>query len=96
MNIGLIGDEATITGFLLAGAGVIDRSKQTNYFVVKQDTQRADLEHAFNELIQRSDIAVVMVTSTVAEMLRDLIADCDPATKVVMEFPTRESGLFAR
>eukprot|EP00027_Filamoeba_sp_ATCC50430_P014070 CAMPEP_0168575070 /NCGR_PEP_ID=MMETSP0413-20121227/19450_1 /TAXON_ID=136452 /ORGANISM="Filamoeba nolandi, Strain NC-AS-23-1" /LENGTH=57 /DNA_ID=CAMNT_0008608519 /DNA_START=69 /DNA_END=242 /DNA_ORIENTATION=- len=32
--VGLIGDQDTITGFLLAGCGNVDAKRQKNFFVV--------------------------------------------------------------
>ena len=33
-QIAIIGDEDSVTGFLLAGIGSVDRSKKTNFLVV--------------------------------------------------------------
>ena len=33
-NIAIIGDEDTVTGFLLAGVGNIDMQKNQNFFIV--------------------------------------------------------------
>lgn len=35
--LAVIGDEDTITGFLLAGIGFVDKG-QSNFFIVKKDT----------------------------------------------------------
>lgn len=36
--VGIIGDEATVTGFLLTGIGERNRKGEANFFVVSKDT----------------------------------------------------------
>jgi vacuolar-type H+-ATPase subunit F/Vma7 len=38
--IGAIGDEATVTGFLLTGIGERNRKGEANFFVVTKDTSQ--------------------------------------------------------
>ncbi|EFO64924.1 VATPase [Giardia lamblia P15] len=94
-NIGILADEATITGFLLAGAGCISSGNQKNFYVVDQNMSKADVEAAFEELRNNPDISIVMVSNGVMETIKDTIAEYDLQGKVVMPFPTKDSGLFA-
>eukprot|EP00701_Giardia_intestinalis_P001370 XP_001705194.1 VATPase [Giardia lamblia ATCC 50803] len=94
-NIGILADEATITGFLLAGAGCISSGNQKNFHVVDQNVSKADVEAAFEELRNSPDISIIMVSNGVMETIKDTIAEYDLQGKVVMPFPTKDSGLFA-
>lgn len=93
-NIGILADEATITGFLLAGAGCIGSGKHKNFCVVDQSMSKADVEAAFEELRDDPSISIIMVSNGVMETIKDTIAECDLRGKVIMPFPTKDSGLF--
>ena len=93
-NIGILADEATITGFLLAGAGCITSGNQKNFCVVDQSMSKADVEAVFEEMRDNPNISIVMVSNGVMETIKDTIAECDLRGKVIMPFPTKDSGLF--
>ena len=59
--ISVIGDEDTVTGFLLAGVGEVDVRRRTNYLVVRDKTTTKQIEEAFKEMTSREDVAVVVV-----------------------------------
>lgn len=42
--VGIIGDEATVTGFLLAGVGERNRKGEANFLVVEKDTALITIE----------------------------------------------------
>ncbi|KAF0990886.1 hypothetical protein HZS_4296 [Henneguya salminicola] len=72
--IGLIGDEDTCVGFLLAGIGDINKQRQKNFLIVtkgnillvfNKDTIYSEIEDFFNKLITRNDIAIIMITQQV-------------------------------
>ena len=44
--IGVIGDEDTVTGFLLAGVGNVDVRRNTNFLVVDGKTTKKAIEDA--------------------------------------------------
>lgn len=53
--VGVMGDEDTVTGFLLAGVGEKARGKQ-NFCIVDDKTTVPEMEMAFKELTKREDI----------------------------------------
>ena len=59
--IGVIGDEDTVTGFLLAGVGNVDVRRNTNFLVVDGKTTKKAIEDAFKDFTTREDIAVVLI-----------------------------------
>ena len=71
--IGVIGDEDTVTGFLLAGVGNVDVRRNTNFLVVDGKTTKKAIEDAFKDLTTREDIAVVLINQTVADQIRYLV-----------------------
>merc|ERR1712218_126305 len=71
--VAVIGDEDTVTGFLLAGVGSV-KPTQTNFTVVTDDTVVTDLEDAFKEYVyQRPDIAIVLIDKKSANDIRHLL-----------------------
>eukprot|EP00611_Tribonema_gayanum_P023491 TRINITY_DN4955_c0_g2_i1.p2 TRINITY_DN4955_c0_g2~~TRINITY_DN4955_c0_g2_i1.p2 ORF type:complete len:119 (+),score=56.02 TRINITY_DN4955_c0_g2_i1:172-528(+) len=88
--IGMIGDEDTITGFLLAGVG--HRTAQsTNFLVVKPDTDIAKIEEAFRTLTSREDIAIVLINQHVANEIRHVLKDYDKTIPTVLEIPSKDT-----
>eukprot|EP00455_Lapot_gusevi_P024472 TRINITY_DN254_c0_g1_i1.p1 TRINITY_DN254_c0_g1~~TRINITY_DN254_c0_g1_i1.p1 ORF type:complete len:147 (+),score=44.73 TRINITY_DN254_c0_g1_i1:59-442(+) len=88
----VIGDEDTVTGFLLAGIGQRDQKGQTNYLVVKEGvTTCEEVVNAFKEFTERrKDVGIVLVTQFAAEMIRDLIEDYSTPIPTVLEIPSKE------
>ena len=70
--IGVIGDEDTVTGFLLAGVGNVDVRRNT-FLVVDGKTTKKAIEDAFKDFTTREDIAVVLINQTVADQIRYLV-----------------------
>ncbi|VFQ82600.1 unnamed protein product [Cuscuta campestris] len=70
--IAMIADEDTITGFLLAGVGNVDLRRKTNYLIVDSKTTAKQIEDAFKEFTTREDIAIVLISQYVANMIRFL------------------------
>lgn len=50
-NIAVIGDEDTVTGFLLGGIGNIDASKNSNFFIVTNSMSTNPFLHSFSVLV---------------------------------------------
>uniref|UniRef100_A0A6G3MMV3 V-type proton ATPase subunit F (Trinotate prediction) n=1 Tax=Henneguya salminicola TaxID=69463 RepID=A0A6G3MMV3_HENSL len=88
--IGLIGDEDTCVGFLLAGIGDINKQRQKNFLIVTKDTIYSEIEDFFNKLITRNDIAIIMITQQIAERIRHLIAKHDKIIPTIVEIPSKE------
>lgn len=71
--IAVIGDEDTITGFLLAGTGQVDLRKKTNFLLVNDKTPTKDVEDSFKSFTSREDIAIVLINQHCAELIRHLL-----------------------
>ncbi|CAD26177.1 VACUOLAR ATP SYNTHASE SUBUNIT F [Encephalitozoon cuniculi GB-M1] len=70
-RIGIIGDEETLTGFLIAG--VENTHDNPNLIQVASATSEDDLRRAFYSLTSREDLAIVLVCDFAAEKLKDEI-----------------------
>merc|ERR1712203_963727 len=71
MKIGVIGDEDTVTGMVLAGIGHVDGQGKKNFLLVDAKTHRKDMGEKFQELTNRKDISMVFITQSCADMIRD-------------------------
>ena len=83
MKYSLIGDEQTVLGFELVGVA--------GY--VATDARQA--EYAFNELLEDKDIAIVIMTERIADMIRPIVdqylfTDRFP---LIVEIPDRQGTL---
>ena len=88
--IALIADEDTCTGFLLGGTGELNAAKQANFFTVTKDTSTKDIEDKFRSFTTRNDIAILLITQTIAEEIRYLLdshTECIPA---ILEIPSKD------
>eukprot|EP00163_Fabomonas_tropica_P008563 TRINITY_DN1829_c1_g2_i2.p1 TRINITY_DN1829_c1_g2~~TRINITY_DN1829_c1_g2_i2.p1 ORF type:complete len:123 (-),score=25.36 TRINITY_DN1829_c1_g2_i2:175-543(-) len=87
--IGLIGDEDTVTGFLLSGIGHTDQKNKKNFFVVDNKTTTSQIETAFKELTSRKDVALVLINQQVANEIRWLLDEYRKAIPAVLEIPSK-------
>merc|ERR1719473_589883 len=93
MKIGIIGDEDMVTGMVLAGAGHVDGQGRKNFMVVDTKTRRIDIEEKFNELTNRTDICMLLLTQGVAEEIRYAVNAYILSGKVVptiLEVPSKD------
>jgi V-type H+-transporting ATPase subunit F len=60
--VGVIGDEATVTGFLLTGIGERNKKGDANFFIVTKDTTASQIEAVFLKMLQRDDIGIIMIS----------------------------------
>ncbi|KAJ1487530.1 vacuolar H+ ATPase F subunit [Baffinella frigidus] len=88
----VIGDEDTVTGFLLAGVGEVDAKKTSNFLVVNPKTSVQTIEDAFKTFTQRDDVAVVLITQTVAETIRHLLDEYSAMIPTILEIPSKENA----
>mmetsp|Transcript_16532 Transcript_16532/g.24666 ORF Transcript_16532/g.24666 Transcript_16532/m.24666 type:complete len:127 (+) Transcript_16532:60-440(+) len=89
--IATIGDEDTVTGFLLGGTGNVEGAKRiSNFLVVTPKTEKIDIERAFKSFTSREDIAIVMINQHIANMIRDLIDDYEQMLPTIIEIPSKE------
>eukprot|EP00529_Nitzschia_sp_RCC80_P035014 CAMPEP_0113454958 /NCGR_PEP_ID=MMETSP0014_2-20120614/8130_1 /TAXON_ID=2857 /ORGANISM="Nitzschia sp." /LENGTH=115 /DNA_ID=CAMNT_0000346377 /DNA_START=957 /DNA_END=1304 /DNA_ORIENTATION=+ /assembly_acc=CAM_ASM_000159 len=87
--VAVIGDEDTVTGFLLAGVG--HRTAQgSNFLIVKQDTQPATIEETFQTLTQRDDIGIILINQHIANDIRHVLKDYNATIPTVLEIPSKE------
>ncbi|CAH0486978.1 unnamed protein product [Peronospora effusa] len=88
--IGVIGDEDTVTGFILAGIGH-RTAEGTNFLVVKPNTPISVIESSFRSLTNRDDIAILLINQHVAEEIRHLLNTYDKTIPTVLEIPSKDS-----
>ena len=86
--LSIIGDEETVTGFLLAGIG--ERSEQSkNFFVVCASTEKIEIEEIFRSLIARKDIGIILISQHIAEMIRETLDQYEEIIPTVLEIPSK-------
>lgn len=88
--LAVIGDEDTVTGFLLAGVGNVDFRKKSNFLVVNEKTTVKAIEDAFREFTSREDIAILLINQYIANMIRHLLANFTKPMPAVLEIPSKE------
>jgi V-type H+-transporting ATPase subunit F len=89
--VAIIGDEDTVTGFLLAGIGHRDHLNRVNFLVVDPDrTKHDDIVQMFRQLTTRDDISVILITQNVAQDIRYLISAYDKVIPTILEIPSKD------
>lgn len=87
--VGVIGDEATVTGFLLAGVG--ERSKtDANFLIVTKDTSLSQIETTFTKMLNNPEIGIIMISQNIAEAIRNKIAEHEEVLPTIMEIPSKD------
>mmetsp|Transcript_9640 Transcript_9640/g.13262 ORF Transcript_9640/g.13262 Transcript_9640/m.13262 type:complete len:138 (-) Transcript_9640:408-821(-) len=87
--IAVIGDEDTVTGFLLAGIGQRDSRGSSNFLVCDQKTSKAKIVNTFKEFCSRNDISIILVTQDIAVEMRKEIDEHDEVIPTVLEIPSK-------
>ncbi|CAO2826527.1 V-type proton ATPase subunit F [Amaranthus tricolor] len=88
--IAVIADEDTVTGFLLAGVGNVDIRRKTNYLIVDNKTTVKQIEEAFKEFTAREDIAIVLISQYIANMIRFLVDSYNKPIPAILEIPSKD------
>lgn len=88
--IAVIGDEDTVTGFLLTGIGQMEQDGTSNFLVVRPKTPLEDIEKAFNEFSQRDDVAILLINQHIANDIRHLIEKFDRPLPAILEIPSKD------
>ncbi|KAK1430542.1 hypothetical protein QVD17_13356 [Tagetes erecta] len=88
--IAMIADEDTVTGFLLAGVGNVDLRRKTNYLIVDSKTTVKQIEDAFKEFTTRDDVAIVLISQYVANMIRFLVDSYNKPVPAILEIPSKD------
>jgi V-type H+-transporting ATPase subunit F len=86
----MIADEDTVTGFLLAGVGNVDLRRKTNYLIVDSKTTVKAIEDAFKEFTTKDDIAIVLISQYVANMIRFLVDSYNKPVPAILEIPSKD------
>ena len=89
--VGVIGDEATVTGFLLTGIGERNKKGDANFMIVTKETTLSQIEAGFSKMLARDDIGIIMISQTIAEQIRNLIAEHDAVLPTIMEIPSKDT-----
>ena len=94
--IGLIGDEDTVSSFLLIGIaehGVETNSEHSNIMVIKPTTPLENIIDAFERLMRRKDIGVLFLNQHIAESIREVMNRyADQLLPSVLEIPSKDMG----
>lgn len=91
LTLAIIGDEATITGFLLTGMGERNKKGEANFLIVTKDITLSQIETAFNNYIARDDIGILLISQNIAEQIRHLIADYSGLFPTILEIPSKDN-----
>ncbi len=89
--ISVIGDEDTVTGFLLAGIGDVNAKRNRNFLVVDSKTKLSQIEEAFKDFTTREDTAVLLIAQHIANDIRHLLDDYDGILPTILEIPSKSS-----
>eukprot|EP00929_Paragymnodinium_shiwhaense_P088220 TRINITY_DN484_c0_g1_i1.p1 TRINITY_DN484_c0_g1~~TRINITY_DN484_c0_g1_i1.p1 ORF type:complete len:134 (+),score=49.51 TRINITY_DN484_c0_g1_i1:84-485(+) len=93
MKIGLIADEDTVTGMVLAGIGHVDGQGKKNFLIVDSKTHQKDIADKFEELTKRKDICMIFITQGCADEIRYAInaySETGQVVPTVLEIPSKE------
>ncbi len=81
--IGIIGDEETVTGFLLAGIG--ERNENfSNFLKVTSETDTNQIRDYFQELVSNKKIGIILISQDVAERIRETLDAYDEIIPTVL------------
>ncbi|WIA20935.1 hypothetical protein OEZ86_004834 [Tetradesmus obliquus] len=89
--VAVIADEDTITGFLLAGVGDVDIRKRSNFLVVDSKTTVRTIEASFKDFTNREDIAIILISQPIANMIRHVVANHNKPVPALLEIPSKDS-----
>eukprot|EP01038_Epipyxis_sp_PR26KG_P007982 gene7982-10823_t len=87
--IAVIGDEDTVTGFVMAGIGHRTVEGQ-NFMVVKPETDFKLVEEFFRTLTNRNDIAIILINQHVANDIRHILRNYTKTIPTVLEIPSKD------
>lgn len=88
MVFGVIADENTVVGFLLAGVGYAWPDGLRNVFVVERTTKDEELEACFHKFVSRDNVAIIVITHDVAMRMEHCLASHVRMVPVVLTVPS--------
>jgi V-type H+-transporting ATPase subunit F len=86
--LAIIGDEETVTGFLLAGVGERNENSK-NFLIVSNSTDTLEIEETFKAFTNRRDIGIILISQHIAEKIRDAIDKYEEIIPTVLEIPSK-------
>merc|ERR1719487_541339 len=89
--VAIMGDEDTVTGFLLAGIGDMDQTRQPNFLIVDNKVETQQIEETFKKFVSRKDIAIVLINQHVADQIRLILNAYDQIVPAILEIPSKET-----
>jgi len=93
MKVGVIGDEDTVAGMVLAGIGHVDGQGKKNFLVVGSKTHQKEIDEKFHELTERKDISMIFITQGSAELIRyaiDAYSATGQVIPAILEIPSKD------
>lgn len=90
--IAVVADEDTVTGYLLTGIGERNHKGETNFIIVDESTPQKAIEEAFEKLLSRPDLALILVSQRIADReIRHLISAHINMLPVIVEIPSKDT-----
>jgi len=92
-KIGVIADEDTVAGMVLAGIGHVEGNGRKNFLVVDSKTHIQQIQETFHDLTTRKGIAMIFITQGCADQIRtDVTNYCESEAVIptVLEIPSKE------
>lgn len=87
LSIAIIGDEETVTGFLLAGIGERNENSK-NFFIITKE-EKFQIEEMFQSLVERGDIGIILICQHIADIIREAIEAHSEIVPTVLEIPSK-------
>jgi V-type H+-transporting ATPase subunit F len=86
--LAIIGDEETVTGFLLAGIGERNENSK-NFFIIGNNADPVEIEEIFKSLINRKEIGIILISQHIAEIIREVLDEYEEIIPTVLEIPSK-------
>ncbi|KAH9411827.1 ATP synthase [Ordospora pajunii] len=86
-RIGMVGDEETLFGFLIAG--IENTNENPNLVYVTYDTPEEDLRKSFRALTSRDDLAMILICDFVAERIEDDVSKYKETIPAILIIPSK-------
>ncbi|RMB90170.1 hypothetical protein DUI87_33439 [Hirundo rustica rustica] len=90
--IAVMGDEDTVTGFLLGGIGELDKHRRPNFLVVGEGNEPGRDRGGLSVVgfLAREDVGMILISQALAEQIRPAVAAHARALPAVLEIPSKD------
>jgi V-type H+-transporting ATPase subunit F len=88
--IAIMGDEVTVTGFLLAGIGQRTEDSK-NFFIINPNQEKIEIEDIFHDLLKRKDIGIILICQNIADIIRESIQKYHGVIPTILEIPSKNT-----